>query len=60
MEDHTRADIHTGAHEGSYAITDGYALKEAAASAEPVLKQAPGRTCRPWKEVHTGTGDGNW
>ncbi|KAF4789072.1 hypothetical protein TURU_154964 [Turdus rufiventris] len=32
----------------------GHALKEAAASEEPVLEQAPGRSCALWRGAHAG------
>ena len=54
MEDHGGVAIHTAAHGGPHDGAGGHVLKEAAAHGEPVLEQAPGRNCGPWRGAHTG------
>ena len=45
MEDNSGANIHTSVCGGPHAAVGRYALKEAAAQGEPMLEQAPGRSC---------------
>ena len=51
---HSGAHIHTAAQGGPQATADGDALREAAACRKPMLKQAPGRGCSPWRQAHAG------
>ena len=55
-EDHGEADIHTAARRGPHAAADGHSLKEAAASGEPTLVQAPGSSYSLQRGAHTGAG----
>ena len=50
------ADLHAAACGGSPGGAGGCGLQEAAAHGEPPQKQAPGRSCSPWRGAHAGAG----
>lgn len=54
MEDYVGACIHSAASGGFHTAACGRAMKEAAASGKPMLEQAPGWNCDPWRGVYAG------